>query len=165
LLDHIERIMPWGCVDFCQRHLHPPIANRIAEAAHETQPDAFAERLRFAAGLRTLGWIDPTKTNHLTIRLYPLGFRVPKRELDRQAIDCDLRNPCNEPGRHVHNKGCGRLTQGASMIPKKPAPDLIRVGTGFPPSRSPLRRAKEGRKRSCSNKNLEPGSDPIKPGL
>jgi hypothetical protein len=31
------------------------------------------------------------------------------------------------------------------------------VGTGFPPSRSPLRRAKEGRKRSCSNK--KPGQD------
>src|SRR6185437_11543331 len=27
-----------------------------------------------------------------------------------------------------------------------------KVGTGFPPSRSPLRRAKEGRKRSCAGK-------------
>ena len=49
------------------------------------------------------------------------------------------------------------------MIPKKPAPGLDpRVGTGFPPSRSPLWRAKEGRKRPCSNKKLEPGSDSIR---
>jgi hypothetical protein len=74
-----------------------------------------------------------------------------------------------------------------SMIPKKPAPGHSRpkdgvaslaydpgVETGFPPEpvlgpaigrtrvRSPLRRAKEGRKRSCSNKKLEPGCDFIK---
>src|ERR1700675_810180 len=42
------------------------------------------------------------------------------------------------------------------MIPKMPVPGLDpRMDTGFPPSRSPLRRAKEGRKRSCSTKMLE----------
>jgi hypothetical protein len=60
------------------------------------------------------------------------------------------------------------------MIPKKPAPDLIRGGYRFPAfanrlrpkadfgSQEPLRRAKEGRIRSCSNTKLEPGSDSIK---
>src|SRR6202795_850674 len=43
------------------------------------------------------------------------------------------------------------------MIPKKLVLGLDpRMEPGFPPSRSPLRRAKEGRKRSCSNKMLEP---------
>ena len=42
-----------------------------------------------------------------------------------------------------------------SMIPKKLAPGLDPgVGTGFPPSRSPFRRAKEDRKRSCANEQL-----------
>src|SRR5580698_2891856 len=40
------------------------------------------------------------------------------------------------------------------MIPKKPVTGVDPVmGPGFPPSRSPLRRAKEGRIRSCSNEN------------
>jgi hypothetical protein len=53
-------------------------------------------------------------------------------------------------------------------------PEFRAVETGFPPSRSPLsprrsrlrrsqgRRAKEGQKRSCANKKLEPRSDSIK---
>ena len=44
-----------------------------------------------------------------------------------------------------------------SVDPKKPALGLDpRVETGFPPSRNPLRRAKEGRIRSCSNKDTQP---------
>ena len=38
------------------------------------------------------------------------------------------------------------------MIPKSMPSDWSRAGTGFPPSRSPLRRAKQGRIRSCSLK-------------
>jgi len=48
------------------------------------------------------------------------------------------------------------------MIPKSLPSDLIRrVETGFRPSRSPLRWAKEGRKRSCSNKKSRPCSHSI----
>src|SRR3990172_7806763 len=44
------------------------------------------------------------------------------------------------------------------MIPKKPALGLDpRVGPGFPPSRSPLRRAKEGRNAYAQGKSLSHG--------
>src|SRR5580704_7274629 len=60
------------------------------------------------------------------------------------------------------------------MIPKGLPRTRSGVGTGFPPARSPgtvrhfglmLRRAKAGRKRSCSNKKLERDDDSKKSHL
>jgi len=60
--------------------------------------------------------------------------RVPVRQ--------NCRPPSDEPN--------SLLLSSQRMIRKKPAPGCIRAAeSGFPPSRSPLRRAKQGPKRSC----------------
>src|SRR5690349_16219619 len=62
------------------------LQDRIAKGHTRDATGCFPRATAFCRSSTRPDGIDPTKTNHLTIRIYPLGFFAPKREL-RSFVD------------------------------------------------------------------------------